>query len=315
MIRCAVWIEDSICREIAPRLRGATVETWPCGDIEYGCGDVTQFFMIPNSCDAAAFFDQSPLEPNFIERCIKAGKHVLLTTHACPPSPIWEAPSGVLEALSVTAKQAGVQLAVVNPDRGLPSRQLIKQQLDAGKLGDSGLVRLHHWGPASADSCLSPLGIPAPLVHDLDSVLWLTGKTPDLVYASEQTANERHDSPGRFVQVHLGFPGGGMALIDYTDRLPPGDGYQSLSVIGSAGAAYADDHQNTQLLYRGGRPLAVRADDGVKQLAALLQEFVDDLQTGRDLSASVTAWRDVLTVADAVRRSLESRQAIPLEGR
>ncbi len=300
MIRWAVWgVEDEVARAIATRLRGASVTP---------CIEVAEVRQTPKLYDAVAFFGRAPLEPSVIERYLGAGQHVLLATESCLPNE-------VLEALSVTANRENVQLSVVNPDRCLTSRQLIKQQLDAGKLGGVGLVRVHRWDPVSIDSSLSPLGIPAPLVNDLDLVIWLIGKTPDLVYAIEQTANERDDSRGRFVQVHLGFSGGGMALIDYTDRLPPGDGYQSLSVIGSAGAAYADDHQNTQLLYRGSRPLAVRADEGVKQLAQLLQEFVDDLQTGRVLSASVTAWRDVLTVADAVRRSLESRQAVPMGGR
>ncbi len=300
MIRWAVLgVDDEIARAIATRLRGATVAM---------CIEDSKVHEPPKLCDAVAFFGRATLEPNVIERYLSAGQHVLLATESCLPNE-------VLEAFSVTASRENVRLSVVNPDRCLSSRQLIKQQLDAGKLGDVGLVRLHRWEPVSTDNSLSPRGMPAPLVHDLDLVLWLIGKTPDLVYAIEQKANERDDSPGRFVQVHLGFPGGGMALIDYTNRLSPGDGYQSLSVIGSAGAAYADDHQNTQLVYRGGRPLAVRADEGVKQLAALLQEFVDDLQAGRDMSESVVAWRNVLTVADAVRRSLESRQAIPMEGR
>lgn len=300
MIRWAVWgVENEIARAIATRLRGATVTT---------CIEVSDVHEPPKLCDAVVFFGRAPREPSVIERYLGAGQHGLLATESCLPNE-------ALEALSVTARRENVQLSVVNPDRSLSSRQLVKQQLDAGKLGDVGLVRLHRWAPVSTDSSLPLLGLPAPLVHDLDLVSWLIGKTPDLVYATEQMANERDDSPGRFVQVHLGFPGGGMALIDYSDRLPPGDGYQSLSVIGSAGAAYADDHQNTQLLYRGGRPQAIRADERVKQLATLLQAFVDDLQAGRDMSASVTAWRNVLTVADAVRRSLESRQAVPMEGR
>ena len=300
MIRWALWgVEDEIACAIATRLRGATVAA---------CLEASDIHEKPKLCDAVAFFGRAPLEPTVIERYLGAGLHVLLATESCLPNE-------VLKALSVIARRENVQLSLVNPDRCLSSRQLIKQQLDAGKLGDVGLVRVHRWEPVATESSLSPRRLPAPLVHDLDLVLWLIGKTPDVVYAIEQTGNQRDDSPGRCVQVHLGFAGGGMALIDFNDRLPPGDGYQSLSVIGSLGAAYADDHQNMQILYRGGQPLAVNAEEGVKQFAALLQEFVDDLQTGRDLSTSVTAWRDVLAVSDAVRRSLESRQAIPSEGR
>ena len=46
-----------------------------------------------------------------------------------------------------------------------------------------------------------------------------------------------------------------MALIDCAQTLPQGDGYFSLSLIGSTGAAYADSHHNRQLLYGGGSQL------------------------------------------------------------
>jgi hypothetical protein len=102
-----------------------------------------------------------------------------------------------------------------------------------------------------------------------------------------------------------------MALLDFTDRLPPGDGYRSLSVIAFNGAAYADDHQNMQLVYRGGSPQAVRTEERAGQLAAIAQDFVDGLRTGRDLTtASETAWRDVFVVADAVGQSITCGQAV-----
>jgi hypothetical protein len=37
-----------------------------------------------------------------------------------------------------------------------------------------------------------------------------------------------------------------------------------------------------QLVYRGGRPQAVRTDEGTRPLAAMVQEFVDGLHTGGD---------------------------------
>jgi hypothetical protein len=105
-----------------------------------------------------------------------------------------------------------------------------------------------------------------------------------------------------------------MALLDHTYRLPPGDCYHSLSLIGSAGTAHADDHNNMQLLFRGGRPQAVRADEGVLYLSTLLQEFADALNAGRDLSQHLTAWCNALAVEAAVRKSLQTRQAIEPEG-
>ena len=215
------------------------------------------------------------------------------------------------------------QVVVINPDRFLPSRQLIRQQLDAGKLGDVGLIRIHRWEPNVGQVFNLPVqagqvenlphddgGLPIGLLRDLDLVLWLVGKMPDAIHAVEQ-----NDSSGRSIQLHLGFSGGAMALIDYTNRLPAGDGYQSFSVIGSAGAAYADDHQNMQLVFRGGHAQAVRAEETGRRHAAAVQEQIDSLQAGHGVAVSVTEWQNVLKVAEAVRRTISSSEPAGVSSR
>lgn len=269
---------------IAMRLHGATVE--PCGDPAGLRGP-------PEGCDAVMLAGAGQQ----VKQLLAAGIHVLLVADPCPPDE-------AIEALYAAARASEVQLAVVNPDRHLPSRQLIRKQV-GGPLGEPGLIRLHRWEPAKPDP---PGGLPDPLLRDLDVTLWLAGRRPDRVFAVGQVVD------GRYVQVHLGFPGGGMALLDYDGRLPAGDGYQSLHVIASTGAAYADDYQNTQLLYRGGCPQAVRTEERAGQLAAIAQDFIDGLRTGRDPSTEAD-WRSVSVVADAVRRSLASGNAVAVEDR
>ncbi len=240
--------------------------------------------------------------------------------------------------IRVTISPAGAEAReiVINPDRFLPSRQLIRQQLNSGKLGEVGLIRVHRWEPArgqapqnselaepSVSSAQSPIPpilnsavpdpgprLPVSLLRDLDVVLWLIGQSPDAVYAVEQTDSNSGNPRGHFLQVHLGFPSGAMALLDFADRLPAGEGYQSLSVIGSAGTAYADDHQNMQLIFRGGRPQALLAEESGRRHAALVQETVEALQAGGDVSAHVADWQSVLKVAEAVRQSIESNKSI-----
>ena len=55
--------------------------------------------------------------------------------------------------IRVTINNTGYepQVVVVNSDQFLPSRQLIRQQLDTGKLGEVGLVRVHRWEPSEGD--------------------------------------------------------------------------------------------------------------------------------------------------------------------
>ena len=189
----------------------------------------------------------------------------------------------------------------------LPSRQLIKRELDAGKLGEPGLIRIHHWEETPPFTPASR-ALPTVLLQEIDCVLWLMGKSPTTVFALENTGSgprPRWDRyPGsRYLQVHLGFPEGAMALLDFSSLHPPGDPYRSLHVIGSLGAAYVDDHQNMQLLYGWGQPRAVVASQ------------VQGLATGGDFTDMIGAWENVLTVAAAVERSIQSCQAVSLEGR
>jgi predicted dehydrogenase len=281
-IRLAVCHPDEAALAgIAARLRGATVEL---------CHPRAFFHSPPKNCNACVFFGIDEID----------GTHLICDTHVFLVPPPF--PSLVtIEHLAEGARKSGVQFAVVNPDRYLPSRQLIRKQLAA--LGEAGLVRLHRWEP-NANTASEPNALPDALLRDLDTTLWLVGRKPNRVYAIEPKSDV-----GRIVQVHLGFANGAMALLDYTNTLPAGDGYQSLSVIAANGAAYADDHQNRQLLYRGGAPQAIQTGEEAGHLAAIAQDFVNALREDRDLSVHANAWKDVFAVADTVSKSLASGRA------
>jgi predicted dehydrogenase len=284
MIRLAVSAPDGLVSDLSARLLGASVDSLVS---EASAG-----------CTAVAFLDPDDGAAQRAQASLAAGKDVLLL--AGP----WLSDDG-LKRLSAAARQAGRSFAVLNPDRFAPSRRLIREQLDSGHLGAPGLVRIHHWGhsASAADE------LPAALILDLDIATWLMGEPPELAYAVEAP----HPGGGA-IQVHLGFPAGGMALIDFAQRPPGLDSYQSLSVIGSTGAAYEDDQPNMQLVYGSvGGPLAHRVSEHRTALVALVQSFVTELLDGQpgpvDNGAS---WLGVLEIARAVRRSVESRQAIEL---
>jgi predicted dehydrogenase len=229
-----------------------------------------------------------------VERFLRNGRHVLVAAEPC-----WSRDE--LAALRDAAEAARVTFRVVNPDRYLPSRQLVREQLRLN-LGAAGLVRLHRWEPADP-APVSPMGLPALLVRDLDLVLWLTGQAPDRVFAVERP---------QLVEVHLGFPGGGMTLVEYA-TLTGGTSYQALSVIGASGAAYADDHNNAQLLFRADGVRAVTAGEGPRQYAALVQAFVNAL--GGDTATDEPEFHRLYATTDAVRQSLSRGQAVAVEGR
>ena len=218
----------------------------------------------------------------------------------------------VLEAATQHAATRQVQLVVANPDRMIPSRQLIFEETARGKLGIPGLIRVHRWEPAGRAGLTCANSLPAPLVRDLDLTTWLKGVSPNLVFATGRTGS---DGSGDVIQVHLGFEDGGMALIDFTNILPPGDGYQSLSVICSSGAVYADDHPNRQLVLGGGTACAEATDEGLLPICNLLQTFIDRVVTGDRPPTGVDWWRQAHAVAAAVRRSLQTGGAVMMEDR
>lgn len=279
-----IGVREATGQAIDARVRGATVRvlTESVGIAEEA-----------RSSDAVAVLRALPRGLADVEPMLFAGKPVL-----------WSAEAGLsselLQRLTTLATQTGGRVWVANPQRYLPSRRLIRDQLDSGNLGEPGLIRLQRW---ETERCPAPT---SSLVCDLDLIAWYFGRVPTLVCAVEQRNDESSELFG--LQVHLGFSGGGMALLGYSFQVPAGEDYASLSVIGSAGAAYADDQSNRQLLCRGGTSQAVRTDEGVGGMAALVQEFVDQAATSAGGPAS--NWPEVLAVNEAVFESIRTRQAV-----
>ena len=222
---------------------------------------------------------------------VRHGKHVLLEL---PPA----ADAARLEALGEQCTSAGVCLMVGGTFRFLPSQQVLKQRLDSGKLGELGLLRAHRWHAAAGDNTGSVSGWQDLAAPYLDLANWLFDDRPERVYA--RTAGSD------YVQIHLGFRAGGMALIDVSAGLPPGDGYRSVSVIGSTGAGYADDHHNRALLFGGGDPAAPDPGEGNHDLVGELTEFAAAAAEGRAARVTGADAEAALQVAAAAAASAAS---------
>jgi predicted dehydrogenase len=256
-------------------------------------------------CDAVGFFGgPCPAEP-IVSQLLRNGKHVLV---AGVPAWPWELFAALLEI----GDQSGARLEVQNPDRFLPSRRLIREQIP-GKLGNAALIRIHRWEPAVETSHQAGQPpVPDVVARDIDLALWLADRPPNCVFAVEHQSPQTNNNAGRFLQLHLGFSDG-MALIDYSSRLPPGGGYGSLSVIGTKGSAQADDHQNMQLVFRGCAPRAVRTEEKVDAQARLIRHFAEALRDGRDPQEDAAGWRRVNSAVAAAIQSLSTGQAVTPE--
>ena len=200
--------------------------------------------------------------------------------------------------------QAEALLMPAHTWRFLPSIQAVKRSIDAGKLGEPCLLRIHRWLPPES----TPESIDERILPDTDLACWMFGGAPEKVWTLQSAANPD------YIQFHLGFANDGMAMIDIADSLPAGDGYFSLSMIGGTGAAYADDHHNMNLLYSGGQPNALRTNQGHADLTGQLQEFVDAISEEREAAVTLADTSRAAAVAAQVIESAQTKQVIEGKG-
>ena len=240
---------------------------------------------------------------SLIAQAAAAAKHVLV-------EPPLAGTAEEAERVVTSARAAGVRLMPAHGDRFRADCRAVKASLDQGELGRPGLLRIHDWlPPGEARTAAFPRALAA-----LDLALWMFDGPPTHVFAAVRPPGAAGLREAEYLQVHLGFEGGGMALIDVTRALPAGDGYRSLALIGSLGAAHADDHHNAQLLYGGGRPQAVLTEPDESVPALVLAEFAQAVAEEREPAVTGEDGAAVLRVAEAAASSWGAEAAFRLVG-
>jgi len=210
---------------------------------------------------------------------------------------------------------AGLSLHIGQPWRHRPMVESVYAALQSGQLGEPGILRLHHW-----QSAREPEGVPPgwewqALRQTADLVTWLLGDIPETVWVTRPQSVARPawpEAPVETVQIHCGGPGPAMALIDLAHGLPAGDDYWSLSIIGSRGGAYADDHRNRQLLFGGGTARAECTREGDWPLLQLLRSFSpppSNSRTSRPVDVSFQA----AALVEAMTRSLQTGESVRVQ--
>jgi myo-inositol 2-dehydrogenase/D-chiro-inositol 1-dehydrogenase len=248
-------------------------------------------------------------------RAAEAGKHVCLTTPAAISEP-------ELDRIAAACRAAGAALMLGSRRRFQPSVASVKGVLDSGKLGSPALLRCHHWQPRESGrpdvweraARRSPGAVWSEIVNHLELAVWLFGRAPTQILAQGRVGRVARDHWPDYLQLHLGFPEGGMALISLGFGLPAGDGYEVLSLIGSTGAAYADDHPQRQLVFRGDAPRAVVRQDDILMRTAHLRAFVNAVANNDDPSHEIGVAKTALRLADSAWRSLAERRPVTVAG-
>ena len=258
-----------------------------------------------NAFDAVIITTPAATHAALVQRAAQAGKHVLVEPPLAPTA-------GEAQQLAAAGRAAGVRLMLAHLARFQADHRTVKDSLDDGELGRPGLLRIHQWFAATDGSeRAAHAGLAA-----LDLALWMFGGLPTHVYAVARPPQTTDLAAAEYVQVHLGFASGGMTLIDLAHTLPTGDGYDSLTLIGSLGAAYADTHHNVQLLYGGGHAQAVRTEPDESVAALVLAEFAAAIAEQREPAVTGADGHAALLVAAAVESSLAAATAMTLtEGR
>jgi predicted dehydrogenase len=105
-----------------------------------------------------------------------------------------------------------------------------------------------------------------------------------------------------------------MALLDVARAMPAGADYFTLSLIGSSGAAYADDHRDVQLAFRGREATALRGGPGDFHLVAQLSEFLAAIRERREPAVGAADALRAIQVTEVALRSLDSGRAARLVG-
>ena len=239
------------------------------------------------SVDAVLLYTEPSARAEECETVRKAGKHLFI-----------EAPIALEPVTAArvheTCRASGRSCWVEQPARCLPSLVEVSSCLASGVLGDPMLARIHRWQST-----------PAELDREIDLACWWLARWPERVWAVGDSKTSGS------VLVHLAFERGGMALIDLSARLTEDESYYSATVIGTRGAAHADDHRNVQLLYAGAAPRAlVTSDRGLENAATTRrwQQFVDGIVAGSTGTATVEAALRVLAIAEAVQASIDSER-------
>ena len=129
MIRLAVFGADGqVCNEIDRRLHGS---------ISLLSADAISVGTPLAAVDASVFVGSRTPDPDEMLQIVSDGKPVLLANDTV----------FAMEGLDATLDRESSEsrIAVMNPDRWLPSRRLISDELKGTKLGPVGLIRSHRW--------------------------------------------------------------------------------------------------------------------------------------------------------------------------
>ena len=240
--------------------------------------------------DACVMLAPNAARHEHFDQLAAAKKHLLLSPHHSTPE--------FYEQLSAKFAETQAHLVLAQPSRFSSYAESIAESSRGEHLGNTGLIRIHRWMRTGTAGLQKQLW--QACVEEIDLTCWLAESSPRHVFAC-QAKPDASSGTASFV-IHLGFESG-MAVIDCSTNL--GTPYYSVSLIGSQGAAYADDHHNTNLVF-GEKTLGINVHDAktqqLQQLRGQLGFLADAIASDR-LHQTVSETNLAIRVAHAAVQS------------
>lgn len=223
-------------------------------------------------------------------------------------------------AMLAATERAGLALMTAYPVRFAPAFADLVQRVRSGQLGTILAVRGTNNGKLPSDRAwftdpeLAGGGaLVDHVVHCTDLLDELLGARPETVYA---VANRKIHS-GSPVEtgglVTASYPGGIIASIDCTWSMPengPTWGGLTLQVIGTRGSVTIDPFAQHVAGIAVDGPVWAATGDNLD--AAMLDEFLDAVRSGRPPRPDGAVGLRTLEIVDAARRSVASGEAVRL---
>lgn len=262
--------------------------------------------------------------PAAIERLARAGIHLLVDKPAARTA-------GEARRAFEGARVAGVRVAVGLTRRYSPAAMAARDLVAAGRLGTlvsaeaifaASSVRVRDPANALFDPALSGGGILSWLgVHDLDSLLWLTGEP--VVEVSAMVASV--GAPGLAVEdvasVALRFAGGAVGTVHHANALPA-SGYRSRFALRGLDASIELGPEEDLVLLTAGadgrlheerRTFDVPAAPGYGATGrAAVRDLLDAIRGGRDPAATGESLVRALELIDAAYESARTGRHVRL---
>lgn len=241
------------------------------------------------------------------------GKHVILE------KPI---AGNVAEAEEILAASEGgaSRLFVGHVVRYFPEYVRIKAMIEAGELGEVGVVRtsrrspmLEGWNDWYADRKKSGGVLVDLLIHDFDFLRWSLGEV-ERVYAKGTAGSELNRLD--FALVTLRFASGAIAHVEGHWGYPAPFCY-SIEVAGSRAMVEMDSTESPSVELIGGKPGTGESPDaavGKSPFESELADFVRCLETGEEPRVSGRDAVEALRISLAAAESMETGRPVEMGG-